>query len=68
MFHYLLGLLVLIGNGWVYAVNSLLVDNSLIRVDNLYFTFLFVLRAVAKAEKLLTRYHYSTGNNEGIFA
>ncbi len=31
-------------------------------MDNLYFSFLFVLRAVAKAEDLLLRYEFSTGN------
>ena len=32
------------------------------RLNNLYFTFLFVLRAVAKAEYLLSTYPYHTGN------
>ena len=32
------------------------------RLNNLYFTFLFVLRAVAKAEYLLGTYPYQTGN------
>jgi hypothetical protein len=31
------------------------------RLNNLYFTFLFVLRAVAKAERLLASYPYLTG-------
>ena len=35
------------------------------RVENLYFSFLFVLRAVAKAEPLLLRYNYSSGVTEG---
>ena len=32
------------------------------RVSNLYFTFLFVARAVAKAGSALTRYDYAVGN------
>lgn len=35
------------------------------RVENLYFSFLFVLRAVAKAEPLLMRYNYSSGVPDG---
>ena len=33
------------------------------RVDNLYFTFLFVLRAVTKAGEFLKGDHYSTGDS-----
>lgn len=33
------------------------------RVQNLYFTFLFVLRAVIKAERYLSEAEYSTGND-----
>lgn len=32
------------------------------RLNNLYFTFLFVLRAVTKAGSVLTEYPYHTGN------
>lgn len=32
------------------------------RLNNLYFTFLFVLRAVSKAGSVLTEYPYHTGN------
>lgn len=32
------------------------------RVDNLYFTFLFVLRAVTKAGDFLKEAHYKTGD------
>lgn len=34
------------------------------RVDNLYFTFLFVLRAVMKAGDFLKEVHYNTGDAE----
>lgn len=39
------------------------VGNHRERVDNLYFTFLFLLRAVVKAGNSLVRYDYSTGNS-----
>jgi len=32
------------------------------RIENIYFTFLFLLRAVNKASKELTEYNYETGN------
>lgn len=35
------------------------------RMVNLYFTFLFVLRAVTKAEPILTAYSFDTGNITG---
>jgi len=32
------------------------------RIKNIYFTFLFLLRAVTKAAPLITKYNYNTGN------
>eukprot|EP00605_Chrysophyceae_sp_TOSAG23-4_P001507 GSChrysophyteH1.ASY1.ANO1.1651.1 assembled CDS len=34
------------------------------RINNLYFTFLFVLRAISKAAPSLTNYRYDTGHKE----
>lgn len=32
------------------------------RIENLYFSFLFLLRSITKAQEALSNYHYNTGN------
>jgi len=51
---------------WIYNISMFkerLQDHPE-RIENLYFAFLFLLRAVTKAAPVLREYHYNTGNEQ----
>jgi len=51
---------------WIYNISMFKerIQDHPERIENLYFAFLFLLRAVTKAAPVLREYHYNTGNEQ----